>query len=164
MRPLIDNTHIADGKQRSGKISGLIRCLLVIAARYPALIFKPAGVSGFIGCLLVIITLLPCGAVRAEDKALDQASGFVIDTGWELTNAHCAACHSARLVTQNRMDRSGWEDVIRLMQTEHGLWDLGEAEPVIIDYLTRHYGIAKHPARKRKGRINQEQRRDITPP
>ena len=91
----------------------------------------------------------------AEDIALDEASGFVIDDGWELTNAHCAACHSAKLVTQNRMDRNGWEDSIRLMQAEHGLWDLGAAEVVIIDYLTRHYSPVKSTSRVRKGRINQ---------
>ena len=86
---------------------------------------------------------------------MDEVSGFVIDDGWELTNAHCATCHSAKLVTQNRMDRYGWEDTIRLMQAEHGLWDLGAAETVIIDYLSLHYGPAKNASRLRKGRISQ---------
>ena len=104
---------------------------------------------------LVFSALSACVTCLAEDSALDQASGFVIDDGWELTNAHCAACHSAKLVTQNRMDRSGWKDTIRLMQAEHGLWDLGAAETVIIDYLTQHYGLAKNTSRARKGRISQ---------
>ena len=105
--------------------------------------------------LIVMIALASCSVFAGEDdKTLDEASGFVIDHGWELTNAHCAACHSAKLVTQNRMDRNGWEDTIRLMQAEHGLWDLGEAETAIIDYLTRHYGIDKQGMRKRKGAIN----------
>ena len=108
--------------------------------------------SAFI--ITVVLTVCPFLA-NAADKILDEASGFVIDQGWELTNAHCAACHSARLVTQNRMRRSGWEDSIRLMQAEHGLWDLGEAEPIIIDYLTRHYGIDDNRKRKRKGNISQ---------
>ena len=97
---------------------------------------------------------VPCTSF-AEDKALDEASGFIIDDGWELTNVHCASCHSAKLVTQNRMDKSGWEDIIRLMQAEHGLWDLGTAESVIIDYLAQHYGLAKNTTRTRKGRISQ---------
>ena len=91
-------------------------------------------------------------ACLAADNTLDEASGFVIDDGWKLTNAHCAACHSARLVTQNRMDRGGWEDIIRLMQAEHGLWDLGAAETVIIDYLSRHYSLANNKSRVRKGK------------
>ena len=49
----------------------------------------------------------------------------------------------------------GWKDSIRLMQAEHGLWDLGAAEAVIIDYLTRHYSPAKSTSRVRKGRISQ---------
>ena len=104
---------------------------------------------------LVFSTILACVTCLAEDSALDQASGFVIDDGWKLTNAHCAACHSAKLVTQNRMDRGGWEDIIRLMQAEHGLWDLGADEAVIIDYLTLHYGLSKSSSRLRKGRISQ---------
>ncbi len=103
--------------------------------------------------LLVSVLAAPCTSL-AEDKPRDQASGFVIDGGWKLTNAHCTACHSAKLVTQNRMDREGWEDTIRLMQAEHGLWDLGAAETVIIDYLARHYGIANNTTRTRKGRIS----------
>ena len=106
-------------------------------------------------CLLVISAIPASRACLAGDKALDEVSGFVIDDGWKLTNTHCAACHSARLVTQNRMDRGGWEDIIRLMQAEHGLWDLGAAETVIIDYLTQHYGLEENTSRARKGRISQ---------
>ena len=104
---------------------------------------------------LVSLLAAPCTSL-AEDKALDEVSGFIIDEGWELTNAHCAACHSARLVTQNRMDRSGWEDSIRLMQAEHGLWDLGEAELTVLDYLTRHYGITETRPRIRKRMLGSE--------
>ena len=87
---------------------------------------------------------------------MDEASGFIIDDGWELTNAHCAACHSARLVTQNRMDRDGWRDTIRLMQAEHGMWDLGAAEPAIIEYLDLHYSPDKNRSGVRKGRLPDE--------
>lgn len=106
-------------------------------------------------CLPLVSVLAAPFTSLAEDKALDEVSGFIIDEGWELTNAHCAACHSAKIVTQNRMDRSGWEDVIRQMQAEHGLWDLGAAETVIIDYLSLHYGPDKSASRVRKGMISQ---------
>ncbi len=104
---------------------------------------------------IICVLAAPCASF-AEDKPLDEVSGFIIDKGWELTNAHCAACHSAKLVTQNRMDRSGWEDTIRLMQAEHGLWDLGEAESVIIDYLSTHYSITVTRSRTRKGILGLE--------
>ena len=107
-------------------------------------------------CLPVISALLVSGISLAEDKDLDVTSGFVIDDGWELANAHCAACHSAQIVTQNRMDRNGWEDTIRQMQAEHGLWDLGEAELTILDYLTRHYGITDTRSRIRKRMLGSE--------
>ena len=107
-------------------------------------------------CVPLVYVLAAPSAALADDKALDQVSGFVIDDGWELTNAHCASCHSAKLVTQNRMDRSGWEDTIHLMQAEHGLWDLGAAEKAIIDYLTLHYGPPESTTRVRKGRLSQQ--------
>ena len=109
-------------------------------------------------CLTLCAALVSilAAASLAEDKARDEASGFIIDDGWKLTNAHCASCHSSVLVTQNRMDRSGWEDTIRQMQAEHGLWDLGEAEIVILDYLTRHYGITETRSRMRRGMLGSE--------
>ena len=98
---------------------------------------------------------VPTGSL-AGDRTLDEASGFIIDDGWQLTNAHCASCHSAQLITSIRLDRNGWEDIIRLMQAEHGLWDLGDAEPAILDYLTRHYGISDTRSRIRKGMLGTE--------
>ena len=73
-------------------------------------------------------------------------TGFVVDEGWELVRANCTACHSSKLVTQNRADRAGWESMIRWMQETQKLWDLGENEPIILDYLAKHY------APQRKGR------------
>ena len=107
-------------------------------------------------CVPLVCVLAAPGTALADDKALDEVSGFVIDDGWELTNAHCASCHSAKLVTQNRMDRDGWQETIRLMQAEHGLWDLGGAEPVIIEYLDLHYSPDESRPGVRKGRLLNE--------
>ncbi len=60
--------------------------------------------------------------------------------GSELVAAHCGACHSLNLVTQNRGDRDHWTKLIRWMQAEHNLWDLGAAEEDILSYLASHYG------------------------
>jgi hypothetical protein len=43
-------------------------------------------------------------------------------------------------VAQNRADRDGWLQMIRWMQDTQNLWPLGEAEPVILDYLAENYG------------------------
>ena len=55
--------------------------------------------------------------------------------------ANCTACHSAKLITQNRMDAKGWAATIRWMQQTQNLWDLGENEELIIDYLVTNYPV-----------------------
>ncbi len=72
--------------------------------------------------------------------AVDPATGFVVDDGWELVRAHCTACHSALLVTQNRGSRETWEHMIRWMQESQGLWAFDPmTENTILDYLARNY-------------------------
>lgn len=85
-------------------------------------------------------------AEQASDAAgppLDPGSGLVIDAGWELVRGHCTACHSARLVTQNRGSRETWLSMIRWMQDSQGLWPFDAAtEEAILDYLARNYAPA----------------------
>jgi len=87
-------------------------------------------------------------AERRADAAPTQAeivdgihvpSGLVVAEGFETVKATCTACHSGQLVTQNRATREGWEEMIRWMQSSQGLWDLGEQEPIILDYLATYY-------------------------
>ena len=59
--------------------------------------------------------------------------------GWNPRGYLNNACHSAKLVTQNRATRDGWEEMIRWMQAKQGLGDLGANEPVILDYLAANY-------------------------
>lgn len=66
-------------------------------------------------------------------------SGLVYAQGFDVVRGTCTACHSAKLVTQNRASREGWEQMIRWMQKTQGLWDLGTNEPIILDYLAAHY-------------------------
>ncbi len=82
-------------------------------------------------------------AVAAEKDQIENgihvATGLVYAEGFELVRATCTACHSAKLVTQNRASRQGWRDMIRWMQATQGLWDLGPSEGPILDYLAKHY-------------------------
>src|SRR5690606_326101 len=66
-------------------------------------------------------------------------TGLVDDEGLNLVIAHCTGCHSAKLVTQNRFNKEGWIRVIRWMQETQNLWDLGESEEAIVEYLSKHY-------------------------
>jgi len=95
-----------------------------------------------LGCLLLGVFITPATA------ALDPASGLVVDTGFEQVRAQCAACHSLKLVQQNRADRDGWLQMIRWMQETQGLWPLGDNEPLIVDYLAKHYGPVGSGRRK----------------
>ncbi len=85
--------------------------------------------------LFFALSLRPASAAD-----IDPVSGLVIASGFDEVKAQCTACHSGRLVAQNRADRAGWLQMIRWMQDTQNLWPLGEAEPVILDYLAANYG------------------------
>lgn len=73
------------------------------------------------------------------ENGIHIRTGLVYDEGFEIVRGTCTACHSAKLVTQNRATRAGWKEMIVWMQKTQGLWDLGKNEPVILDYLAKHY-------------------------
>ncbi|GAC07367.1 MAG: hypothetical protein ACW7DW_05675 [Paraglaciecola chathamensis] len=90
-------------------------------------------------CFYMTCTL-PAWASEPADKAqIDSASGLVIQPGFEMVRAHCTACHSAKLVTQNHMSRERWLSTIRWMQKTQNLWPLPQ-EDEILDYLSANYG------------------------
>jgi hypothetical protein len=69
----------------------------------------------------------------------DVATGLVVGDGFELVRTTCTGCHSSAIIVQNRFTREGWKAKIVWMQETQGLWDLGENEPAILDYLATHY-------------------------
>ena len=81
-------------------------------------------------------------------------SGLIEDKGYEIVFATCTKCHSAKLVTQNRATREGWESMIRWMQRTQKLWDLGENETLILDYLSKNYAPEKKGRRAALANIN----------
>lgn len=87
------------------------------------------------------------GPVSLPDKvgadSIDVVSGFIAKGNFQVVKRHCMACHSSKLVLQNRATREGWEEMIHWMQATQKLWDLGEDEPLILDYLATYYGPQK---------------------
>jgi hypothetical protein len=75
----------------------------------------------------------------ADTTRYDETTGLIVSEGLNLIIAHCTACHSSKLITQFHTDRNGWLEKIRWMQQKQKLWDLGEAEPKILDYLAKNY-------------------------
>jgi len=76
---------------------------------------------------------------QAVISGIDVGSGLIIDDNYELVNATCSACHSITLVTQNSATRKGWKELIVWMQKTQKLWDLGDNEALILDYLEKNY-------------------------
>ena len=66
-------------------------------------------------------------------------SGLKDDIFLPIIITNCTACHSAKLVTQNRATREGWANMIAWMQQTQNLWELGDQEKIILDYLEKNY-------------------------
>lgn len=75
---------------------------------------------------------------QSQESVLD-ITGLADDPNIQIIVANCTACHSAKLVTQNRATREGWKSMIRWMQKTQNLWELGKNEDLILDYLAKNY-------------------------
>ena len=73
------------------------------------------------------------------ENGIHIRTGLVYAKGFAVVNGTCTACHSAKLITQNRASRQGWQEMIMWMQETQGLWDLGGSEKEILDYLSTYY-------------------------
>lgn len=82
------------------------------------------------------------------ENGIHVRSGLIVDKDYELVVNHCGACHSYKLVTQNKADAAGWTSTIRWMQKTQKLWDLGKDEAKIVAYLAKNYGSKKATRRE----------------
>ena len=78
----------------------------------------------------------------------DLETGLLDGEGLRTVKANCLSCHSAKLITQNQFTREGWHAKIVWMQETQGLWDLGDREPIILDYLAEHYAPEARASRR----------------
>ncbi len=86
--------------------------------------------------LLLTVIIMPTFA----EGLIDEQTGLIKDTGWELVRAHCGGCHSHKIVTNQKADRQTWLDIIRWMQATQNLWQFDPAtEAGILDYLAKNY-------------------------
>ncbi|MHA6248280.1 hypothetical protein ACXYMU_10115 [Pontibacter sp. CAU 1760] len=111
------------------------------------------------GTAQVPVQSSPDTVVSAQDTALATTdeevvdgihvpTGLIADEGYLLVRNNCISCHSLDLVKNKRATREGWLSTIRWMQQTQGLWDLGENEAPIIEYLTRNYAPEDRGRRK----------------
>ncbi|WP_229247898.1 hypothetical protein [Dyadobacter sandarakinus] len=80
---------------------------------------------------------------NAQGVLVDGESGLALGENMFLVKAQCTICHSSKLILQSQFDRDKWIERIRWMQRTQKLWDLGETEKPILDYLVEHYGPNK---------------------
>lgn len=78
-------------------------------------------------------------AEATEAPPLDSLTGFIATGDYQIVVANCTGCHSSQLVLQNRATANGWRDMIHWMQETQGLWELGDNEDKIVQYLATHY-------------------------
>ncbi len=82
----------------------------------------------------------PAPEAVAAEPALDPVTGFKMTGDWELVRANCTACHSPRLITQQRGTAQQWLTMIRWMQKKQNLWQFDpDTEARIIAYLAANY-------------------------
>ena len=77
------------------------------------------------------------------ENGIHARTGLVDAPGLQETVNNCTTCHSAKLVMQNRMSSERWHATIRWMQETQNLWDLGENEDIIVNYLVTNYPQTK---------------------
>lgn len=78
-------------------------------------------------------------AIYSFADSTDAATGLAMDPNLPLVKAHCTSCHSPKLILQHRFTRDEWLSKIRWMQRYHKLWNLGESEKIVLDYLAKYY-------------------------
>ncbi|WP_136466437.1 monoheme cytochrome C [Flagellimonas onchidii] len=82
------------------------------------------------------------------ENGVHVRTGLVEGDGLMLVVNNCTSCHSAKLVTQNRMSKEQWSATIRWMQETQNLWDLGKNEEPIVTYLATYYAPEKEGRRQ----------------
>lgn len=81
--------------------------------------------------------------IEVDDDRIENGihlrTGLVDAEGLMIVVNNCTNCHSAKLVTQNRMSTERWNETIKWMQETQNLWDLGGNQEIIVNYLVSNY-------------------------
>lgn len=96
----------------------------------------------------------PKTAVVENEKEVEFKNGIHLRTGLIEAQgvmtviSNCTSCHSSKLILQNRMSAESWNTTIKWMQETQNLWDLGENQEIIVNYLTTNYPIEEKGRRE----------------
>lgn len=79
------------------------------------------------------------GQVPAQEGEA-QWGGLPPGEGRPVVYAYCTACHSTRIILQQGMSRSRWDQTLDWMVKEQGMPEPGpEAREVLLDYLAAQF-------------------------
>ncbi len=87
-------------------------------------------------------------SVVSDTLKKDPETGLIVDENLYMVKAQCTSCHSSKLIMANHFTRDGWKQKIRWMQEKHNLWELGETEKQVLDYLEKNYAPTQASARR----------------
>jgi hypothetical protein len=94
----------------------------------------------FAGPWFSALFLLLLGSAHAAEPEKDPLTGLKMAGDWEVVRNNCIACHSTRLITQQRGNAEQWLGMIRWMQAKQNLWEFDpETESRIVAYLAEYY-------------------------
>lgn len=82
------------------------------------------------------------------ENGIHLRTGLIDGNGLMTVVNNCTNCHSAKLLTQNRMNRQRWNETIAWMQKTQNLWNLGKNQEIIVNYLVTNYPIKKRGRRQ----------------
>ncbi len=89
---------------------------------------------------IAALWLLAAATVVAGEPGLDGLTGLKMAGDWELVRNNCIACHSPKLITQQRGNADQWLAMIRWMQKSQNLWQFDpDTEARIVAYLAENY-------------------------
>ena len=86
--------------------------------------------------------------IKSDTTKTDPETGLIVDPNLYMVKAQCTGCHSTKLIMANHFTRDGWKQKIRWMQANHNLWDLGETEKQVLDYLEKNYAPTQMVSRR----------------
>ena len=137
-------------KVRMAKYSAFLSIIVLFLA-----IFSPNSLN-FFKKQPKMAANLPASVENAEEEVangIHLATGLKFDIGYDVVAAQCGACHSLKLVTQNKATKEGWEGIIDWMQETQNLWDLGAKEDTILAYLAKNYAPENTGRRKQLQKV-----------